>query len=126
RSVLSVRPDLVFGESIEEGRAGRWGRVALGGLLASMAVAAFLAPMASPLDDGLEFVGGRLGFLGEEAPPLIDGPMADYSLRGLPDVAPVTAAAGLIGTLTVFVAGLVLARAFSRGARRSDAVEAAA
>jgi hypothetical protein len=100
--------------------------VATGGLVAAMAVAAFLAPMASELDDGLEFVGGRLGFLDEEAPVLIEGPMADYSLRGLPDVAPVTAAAGLIGTLTVFVAGAVLARAFSRGGRHSEVTEAAA
>src|SRR5690606_9844495 len=67
-----------------------WRRVGLGGLLAAMAVAAFLAPLASSQLDGLEFVGDRLGFLTGEGPALINGPLADYTVRGVPDVAPVT------------------------------------
>lgn len=114
RTILAVRPDLIFEEEAIASRSVRWGRVALGGLVASMAVAAFLGPVASPLDDGLEFVGGRLGFLGEEGEAMIEGPMADYTIRGMPDIGPVTAAAGLIGTATVFIAGLVLARSFTR------------
>ncbi|RUL88912.1 energy-coupling factor ABC transporter permease [Tautonia sociabilis] len=120
RSVLAVRPDLIFGV-VEQGDAPpRWGRVALAGLGVALAVAAFLAPMASPLDDGLEFVGGRLGFLSGEEPAMISGPMADYSLKGLPDIAPVTAAAGLIGTVTVFAAGWFLGRASTGIASRLE------
>jgi cobalt/nickel transport system permease protein len=114
RTVLSVRPDLIFDDDRATTRSGRWTRVAIGGLAASLAVAAFLAPLASPKDDGLEFVGGRLGFLGEDAGSILTGPMPDYSIEGLPDIAAVTAAVGLIGTLTVFVTGLILARAFTR------------
>ena len=115
RSILAVRPDLVFG-AIEEPaqRIGR-GRLAAGGLGISMAVAAFLAPIASPLDDGLEYVGGRLGFLGGGGASRINGPLSDYAIRGLPEIGAVTAAAGLIGTLTVFVAGSLLARVFAKG-----------
>ncbi|QDV33316.1 energy-coupling factor ABC transporter permease [Tautonia plasticadhaerens] len=115
RSVLAVRPDLVFEEQEDVDRARGWARLVLGGLGASLAVAAFLAPLASPLDDGLEFVGGRLGFLTGEGSAMIDGPMADYTIRGMPDVAQATAAAGLIGTITVFAAGLVLGRTISPG-----------
>ncbi|WP_152049892.1 energy-coupling factor ABC transporter permease [Tautonia marina] len=114
RTVLSVRPDLIFDDDTILTRSGRWTRVAIGGLAASLAVAAFLAPLASPNDDGLEFVGGRLGFLNEEAGSIFTGPMPDYSIEGLPDIAPVTAAVGLIGTVSVFITGLVLARAFTR------------
>jgi cobalt/nickel transport system permease protein len=123
RSVLAVRPDLVF-ESVSPGdRAKGWGRVVLGGLGASMAVAAFLSPLASGLDDGLEFVGGRLGFLPVEDRAMVEGPMADYTIRGLPDVAPVTAAAGLIGTISVFSAGFVLARGFTSKGPRFGAID---
>ena len=115
RSVLAVRPDLVFEEETSGDRARGWGRVALGGLGAALAVAAFLAPLASPLDDGLEFVGGRLGFLSGEEPAMLDGPMADYTIRGLPDIALATAGAGLIGTVTVFAAGLFLGRSIDPG-----------
>jgi cobalt/nickel transport system permease protein len=113
KTVLTVRPDLIFGEEAAATRAGRWGRVAVGGLAASLAVAAFLAPLASPDDDGLEYVGDRLGFLDEEAGSILGGPMPDYSIEGLPDIGPVTALVGLIGTLTVFIASLIIARTFA-------------
>ncbi|WP_169975330.1 energy-coupling factor ABC transporter permease [Tautonia rosea] len=120
RTVLSVRPDLIFDDEGATTRSGRWSRVALGGLAASLAVAAFLAPLASPKDDGLEFVGGRLGFLNDEAGSLLTGPMRDYSIEGLPDIALVTAAVGLIGTLTVFITGLILARAFTQNTQNHN------
>ena len=83
------------------------------GLAISLAVAAFLAPLASAHADSLEFVGDRLGFLPEAAPAVVEGPIAGYEMPGLPDVGLATAAAGLVGTLVFFVAGLGLARAFA-------------
>lgn len=128
RSILAVRPDLVFGAGAVERRPDRWGRLAVGGLGIAAAVAVFLAPLASELDDGLEFVGGRLGFLAAEEAPVLAGPMADYKVPVLPDVAAATAAAGLIGTVTVFLVGGVLAWALARGeaARGRSRAEAGA
>jgi len=128
RAVLSVRPDLVPAPEVDFEAASLRERVApgrliLGGLAVSIAVAVFLAPLASPLDDGLEYVGGRLEVL-EEAEPVFEGPMPDYRLPGLPDVGWVTAAAGVIGTVTVFLASLVLARAVA-WTRRAQELAAA-
>ncbi|CAN5859627.1 hypothetical protein BH23PLA1_BH23PLA1_34390 [soil metagenome] len=113
RFLLLTRPDLIF-EPDKDEEPRRWRQIALAGLGISLAVAAFLAPLASPQDDGLEFVGARLGFMAEESPSVIEGPMPDYEMPGLPGVGLPTAAAGLVGTLVVFVVGLVLARAFAR------------
>ncbi len=130
RFLLLTRPDLIFEPEMQE-QPGRWRQVALAGLGISLAVAAFLAPLASPDDDGLEFVGARLGFIVEEPPTLISGPIPDYEMPGLPGVGLPTAAAGLFGTLVVFIVGLILARAFAgrgggigTGARSAQGVEA--
>ena len=53
--------------------ARRWGQVLAGGLGVALAVAIFLAPFASEVDDGLEWVGGKLGFLKKEEPVLATG-----------------------------------------------------
>jgi len=117
RFLLLTRPDLIE----EQGRpdnsaAARWGRSGLAGLGISLAVAIFLAPLASEHPDGLEFVGGpKLGFLPAEGPgSRIPAPMPDYAIPGLSGAKAVaTAAAGAVGTLVVFGAGLVLARALA-------------
>jgi cobalt/nickel transport system permease protein len=118
RFLLFVRPDLVaVEESGESSGARRWGQVALGGLGIALAVAVFLAPFASEFDDGLEWVGGKLGFLKAET-PVLAAPIPDYQLP-LPgqDCVPVaTAMAGAVGTLIVFGVGFGLARIFSRSA----------
>ena len=120
RSVLLVRPDLV-----DEGREEPGGRralrptgLAVAGLAVALAVAAFLSPLAFDRPDGLEYVGGKLGFLNEEAPAVVHGGwvLHDYELHlpGLSSPALLTAGAGLVGTLVVFVFGVVLARTFAR------------
>ena len=63
RFVLLMRPDLIEQTgAADSSLAGRWGQVVLGGLAIAIAVAVFLAPFASEHADGLEWVGGKLGF----------------------------------------------------------------
>jgi cobalt/nickel transport system permease protein len=128
RFVLLTRPDLIdfkpgaTAESVKEPELVRGGRRWLGpvmaGLGVAVAVALFLAPFASELPDGLEFVGERTGVLVEgSAPPLFPAPWREYQLPlplpGLRHLHVATAAAGLMGTLTVFALAWVLARALA-------------
>ncbi len=117
RFVLQVRPDLIYEPGREAPRAIRWGQVAFAGLGIALAVAIFLAPLASKFPDGLEAVGARLKFLDEgKAPaPIVAAPIADYEMPGLDWKPLATAAAGAVGTLVVFGVGLALARAFASG-----------
>ncbi|MBX6313406.1 MAG: PDGLE domain-containing protein, partial [Isosphaeraceae bacterium] len=120
RSILLLRPDLIYQAALPpESRAARIGRCAVAGLAVAMAVAIFLAPVASDFPDGLEYVGAKLGFLKEEAQPVLDAPLADYgegvrrwAIPGLDHVRVATAVAGVIGTLIVFGLGVGLARVF--------------
>jgi cobalt/nickel transport system permease protein len=116
RFLLLVRPDLIEDDAPDKSsRTRRWGQVVAGGLGIAVAVAVFLAPFASEYDDGLEWVGGKLGFL-HEGKPVLAAPIPDYQLRvpGLSYVPALTALAGALGTLIVFGAGFGLARVFSR------------
>lgn len=119
RFVLLTRPDLIHDpEPAGETPASRWGRAGLGGLALALAVAIFLAPLASEHPDGLEAVGRRLKFLDEGAAPtpIVAAPIPDYAMPGLEkSKAMATAAAGALGTLVVFGVGLALARAFATG-----------
>lgn len=111
RFLLLLRPDLIDDpKPVPITRAGRWGQVAGAGLAIAMAVAIFLAPLASKYADGLEFVGGRLHFLPEQERPIVKAPFPDYELPG---VRFATAAAGVVGTAAVFGVGLALAGAFA-------------
>ena len=118
RFLLFVRPDLVEAEQpgVSSSSAGGGGE----GLPSaawrwSLAVSVFLAPFASEFDDGLEWVGGKLGFLKEER-PILPAPIPDYQfpLPGQRYVRVATAMAGAVGTLIVFGVGFGLARVFSR------------
>lgn len=114
RFLLLTRPDLVF-ETSAAPETGRWRQRALAGLAVALAIAVFAAPFASEHPDGLEWVGGRLGFL-KAAAPLARAPLADYQLPLLgPHVKLATALAGVAGTLLVFALGVALARTFTRG-----------
>ena len=117
RFVLQVRPDLIYEPEKVEPRSVRWGQVACAGLGIALAVAVFLAPLASEFPDGLEAVGTRLRFIDEEkAPaPIVAAPIRDYEMPGLDWKPLATAAAGAVGTLVVFGVGLGLARAFATG-----------
>ena len=116
RFVLMMRPDLVEQTSAAEtSLTGRWRQVVLGGLAIAIAVAVFLAPFASEHADGLEWVGGKFGFLGE-GEPVLAAPIPDYQLQlpGIHHVKTATAIAGLVGTLVVFAVGCFYARIFTR------------
>ncbi len=113
-TVLRWRPDLAQGFGPRRaGRAGGGGaaRVLLG---AALVVAAFLAPLASTLPDGLERTAHRLGFAGRER-PLMSSPMKGYTLP-LGAVAPAApAVAGILGTIAVAALAWGLSRGLGRG-----------
>jgi cobalt/nickel transport system permease protein len=128
RFLLLVRPEL-FDPSLPAAtsRTRLWGQVALGGVGAALAVAVFLAPFASEYDDGLEWVGGRFGFMKEET-PVLHAPIPEYQLPlpGVQSVKIATAVAGAVGTIVVFVASFSLAHAFSRATPGLEMGETAA
>lgn len=113
RLILLTRPDLVEPcDSYVERRG--WAQVAFGGLAVACVVAIFLAPFASSYKDGLEYVGAELNLINEDAPALLAAPIADYAMPGLTEYAGLaTSAAGVVGTVVVFLAGSGLARAFT-------------
>ncbi|WP_435019813.1 energy-coupling factor ABC transporter permease [Tundrisphaera sp. TA3] len=115
RSLLLARPDLIEGAEADARPSARWARVGAAGLGIALAVAIFVSPWASEHADGLEYVGGRLRFVPEDAPAMVAAPIPDYKVKGLAggDSA-ATAAAGAVGTAVVFAAGLVLARSFTK------------
>lgn len=99
-----VRPDLLVpwsantiddAPALERGRAGlrTWALVAIGLLLA-------LAPFASELPDGLEYVAARLGFAGQ-AIAAATAPMPDYEAPFVTTPALATIVAGVVGALGV-------------------------
>lgn len=113
--VLTRRADLV--PSLEpSGAAAKLGGFAVAGLMTALAVSAVLAPFKSERPDGLDAVSQKTGFaeLEKERPPLM---WEDYSI-----VTPASAqlpmlsvsVAGIVGTLVVFAASIVLASATRR------------
>jgi cobalt/nickel transport system permease protein len=131
RFVLLRRPDLLEPEDETTGgpsAAGRWVQTTIAGLGIALAVAVFLAPFASKWPDGLEFVGGKLGFVGNDSPPSpIPSPMADYELQlpGLNHARVATALAGMIGTLVVFLLSWGMARVLPHPKREGATPDAA-
>jgi cobalt/nickel transport system permease protein len=121
RFVLLMRPEFLYEAHAERvSTVTHMGQVALGGLAIALAVAVFLAPFASEYDDGLEWVGGKLGFL-KEGEPVLPAPIPDYQLLlpGTQHVKVATAVAGVVGTLVVFGVSFGFARVFSRGTASS-------
>ena len=82
RFVVRTRPELLH-QPDSPARSGRMLGTGLAGLGIALAVAVFLAPLASEWPDGMEFVGGKLNFLNADARPLVRAPIADYRLPGL-------------------------------------------
>jgi cobalt/nickel transport system permease protein len=131
RFLLLTRPDLLDdgprGEKVASA-ASRWGGIALAGLAISLAVAIFLAPIASASPDGLEYVGQEKKFLPPDdssSEPAVRAPIPDYEMPGLTrSKSLATAAAGVVGTLVVFGVGLGLAGtlAVGRAGSARDAV----
>jgi cobalt/nickel transport system permease protein len=112
RFIISVRPELIYETVPPDLPPVRyWGQILLAGLSVSLAVAIFLAPFASEYDDGLEWVGAKLGFIKEEK-SVFSAPIPDYQLPlpGLHHIKAATAVAGAVGTIAVFTAAFALAR----------------
>ena len=128
--VLQIRPDLIYEpDATAITPPIRWGgQFAIAGLGVALAVAIFLAPLASTHPDGLEKVGATLKFIDEETTPepLVTPLIPRYEMPGLErSKALATAAAGGVGTLVVFGVGLGMARTFTvkiRPERRSERV----
>jgi cobalt/nickel transport system permease protein len=126
RFLLLTRPDLFDDGPTAKAPSpsSRRGGVAVAGLAISLAVAIFLAPIASAAPDGLEYVGGeKVKFLppeGSGPPSPIPAPIPDYEMPGLSrSRSAATAAAGVVGTLVVFGVGLALARTLAVGQGRA-------
>lgn len=79
------------------------------GLLVTAALALFVSPWASSQPDGLQRVSIDKGF-SEDADDhaFVDGPVANYSVKGVDDSRLSTALSGLIGVLLTFGIGLGL------------------
>jgi cobalt/nickel transport system permease protein len=111
-TVLRWRPDLVAGPT-GAGNLRRPTAITIGLTGLALLIAAFLAPFASRLPDGLERTAADLGFSGRAAPLLpaaLEG-SALFSGRLAPFV-PVLA--GLVGTLLVSALAWAAARGLSR------------
>jgi cobalt/nickel transport system permease protein len=108
-TVVRWRPDVVRG--LQAARGGR--APALGLLATALAVAAFAAPFASPLPDGLESVAERLGFA-EAARGLWPAPAPDYAVPWLGAGRATSAVVGLAGTLAAAVLAWALTRRLGR------------
>jgi cobalt/nickel transport system permease protein len=121
RFILLTRPDLIDDSAAVAGsKPVRWAAVAMAGLGVAVAMAIFLAPLASEKPDGLEYVGSeKVKFLPSEAnapAPKIPALIPDYEMPGLSKSKSLaTAAAGVVGTLVVFGVGLGLARTVDLG-----------
>ena len=103
-ALLRFRPDLVVG--LDDGAASyRPVVVGLGLLGVALAMAAFVAPFASALPDGLQTTAGKLGFATREAP----------AWPPLATTGPIVA--GVLGTLLTAVLAFVISRALSGGGR---------
>ena len=80
-----------------------------GGLLVAAALALFLSPFASSNPDGLERVANDRGFATSERDHAFeDGPISDYSVRGVSNERVGTGIAGLIGVILTFGIGTLL------------------
>jgi len=107
-TLLRWRPDLVAG--LNAGADGRRPVVlALGFLGVALAVAAFLAPFASRLPDGLETAAGTLGFA-SRAQALWPGLGADFTMPWPRLAAVAPAIAGIIGTLVAAALAFAVGR----------------
>jgi len=108
--IARARPELIDG--IDSGPMSHRALLAFGGL-ATLALLVFVAPVASSLPDGLDWVAGRLDFA-QRATTLQSAPLDGYSLEmavATPAVA--TVLAGLIGAAIAFAIAWLVARALT-------------
>jgi cobalt/nickel transport system permease protein len=124
--VVRVRPDLIYNSADLPARPERFGKVVAVGLSLGLAVAIFLAPFASDLDDGLEAAADKLGFK-DRAVEVAFAPLPDYQLPAagraeaeMPvwfgTAAVVTSLLGCVGTLVTWGVALAVAKSVRIGA----------
>lgn len=117
-AVVRARPELAGGGA-PDGEAPPAAPLVALGLAFALALALFVAPFACPWPDGLEKVAESLGFEGRASAPAVASPIPDYAFPGISSARLATAAAGVVGTLALFGAGLFLASRLSGRAPRS-------
>jgi cobalt/nickel transport system permease protein len=107
-TLLRWRPDLLRG--LETGGAARRpGAVTLGVLGVAIAIAAFLAPLASSLPDGLERTAAALGFA-DRARAAWPAPLAGFDQTLSRTAGLTTAMAGVAGTIVVAAVAWIVSR----------------
>jgi cobalt/nickel transport system permease protein len=112
--VARARPELLDGT--DSGPRSHGALLAYGSL-ATLALLVFVAPVASSLPDGLDWVAGRLAFA-QQATTLQAAPLEGYSLdvaAASPGMA--TVLAGLIGAAVAFAVAWLVARALTPASR---------
>ena len=113
--IFQQRPDLIEASQPVNVAVGRsMTRFAVAGLTCSLAVAAFAAPFASGLPDGLDSVADRFSIAASEE--TVDGLFADYDqipLTGWQGLS--VSVAGVGGSLIVFAAAVLIGRALPVG-----------
>jgi ABC-type Fe3+ transport system permease subunit len=83
--------------------------------LIALSLVFFIAPWASSLPDGLEWVARTAGFESKAAAsPIVAGPMPDYTLPGIQSAAWSTVWSGAAGTVAAFIMAWLLAMAATR------------
>jgi PDGLE domain len=81
----------------------------IAGLLVAIGLAVIVSGFASSSPDGLEKVAEDKGFLETARDHVfVDGPLADYAVRGVDNERLSTGLSGLIGVLITFGVGLAL------------------
>lgn len=90
-------------------------RLTFVGVLVALLLAGMVSFYSSGSPDGLERVAEDRGFIatGEDS-PVAEGPLADYSVRGVDDPRLSGGVAGVVGTLVVLVVAGGLALALRR------------
>lgn len=120
--VLVQRPDLLQVPSSSQTVVSGVGRFMAAGIVAALAVAAFLAPFASEHPDGLEAVAEKTEFLdlSQVTKVLM---LEDYAIPALKQWPAISVAtAGIIGTVVVLLAGWGLSRILRRSNRPPTAL----
>ena len=102
--------------------------VVLAGLVASLLIAGVVSFYASSNPDGLEYVAEQTGFIDTaEDSATAEGPLADYSARGVEDERLSGGLAGVVGALaTLLIAGGIAWAVRRRGSPADPAADPAA
>jgi hypothetical protein len=93
----------------------------ISGVLVAVGLAFFVSPWADSDPDGLERAAIDSGFADDARDhDLADGPVADYSVKGVDNERIATGTAGLIGVLAVFGIGVAVFSVIGKRARSKD------